>query len=1020
MFEACTTGDLDTLLQAIYHNQDVVKELICGEDVASSTLPRNFLHVACENGHLEVVRQLVAFGANVNQAVEEIGTPLCVACIKGYADIAKYLLKEGAFVHNPVFGHLSPILLACKSGKHDVVEFLLSEQPSLLGSHGPLLLYEACRLGHVQLARLLIRRGVDVNPPSTLLDSQGRQSPGSPLKGACEGHQTAVVNYLIENGAKVTCDLVENYWELIGEALMRYTKETRNKRKTALSFKVDPSVTMFSAAWSKKNLYAIHKAWFVNLSARLVSIDLSDNCIKELPEELFNILPALEELDVSKNQLEYLPEVISSYTRIQKLSAFDNQLTYAPVSLFQLPTMKKLNLARNNISSLFGELEEGEEADGDTWGCTALKVLTLSFNQLKSLPNGIQGAVGLTKLYLDHNNLRDFPMAWKCPLEILDLSHNKLTSFSCNMEMVWDTSLKRLYLSSNHLGSISWNLCQLSGLQDLDMSHNNIRMLPKPEFWTCSTLHKLNLSFNKLSAKPLVESQIGSSTLKRFQFFKASSSEDGQETKTDCEFPTALFSHTLETLSVNDNNLHSLPFSICGLMSLIELDLSNNPELRTLPPELGNLRDCWQLRLNKLNLSGIPKHVRPGEIGVRPKDTLAYLRATLRKSVPYYRMKLMVVGLQGRGKTTLLSALKGQKLPPNLSTVGIVIDEWQVQIGASSRFSLQRFLTQSDAPLITFSTWDLAGQNVYYAAHQMFLSPNTLYLAVWNVTHGEEGVESLRRWLLNIQARAPSSEVLIVGTHLDLLPKKNRQDRVDALKQSIARKYWDNQGFPKIVGNIVVSPTTGENIPELKELIYSKALKVKDHGENIIGRMVPQSYIDLQQAVIQEAERRRTTGEPPLLLEDEILQLAKCSPQNDILDTEELTLATRFLHENGVLLHYNDQLRGLNHLYFIDPAWVCDLIATLVTVRERNPFIVNGVMKKKDLQLVLRDPKFPQNFILQYLQLMERFEIALSINEEQLLIPSMLPKEKPGLQLHKLQKLMAKRKKVKRTGQIFQ
>lgn len=66
-----------------------------------------------------------------------------------------------------------------------------------------------------------------------------------------------------------------------------------------------------------------------------------------------------------------------------------------------------------------------------------------------------------------------------------------------------------------------------------------------------------------------------------------------------------------------------------------------------------------------------------------------------------------------------------------------------------------------------------------------------------------------------------------------------------------------------------------------------------------------------------------------------------------------------------MLLHYNDQLRGLNHLYFIDPAWVCDLIATLVTVRERNPFIVNGVMKKKDLQLVLRDPKFPQNFILQ-------------------------------------------------------
>lgn len=102
--------------------------------------------------------------------------------------------------------------------------------------------------------------------------------------------------------------------------------------------------------------------------------------------------------------------------RMQRLSAFDNQLTYAPVSLFQLPTLKKLNLARNNIASLFGELEEGEETYSDTWGCTALKVLTLSFNQLTSLPSGIQGAVGLTKLFLDNNNLRDFLVAWKCPL----------------------------------------------------------------------------------------------------------------------------------------------------------------------------------------------------------------------------------------------------------------------------------------------------------------------------------------------------------------------------------------------------------------------------------------------------------------------------------------------------------------------------------------------------------------------------------------------------------------------------
>lgn len=67
--------------------------------------------------------------------------------------------------------------------------------------------------------------------------------------------------------------------------------------------------------------------------------------------------------------------------------------------------MKKLNFVWNNIFFLFGVLEEGEEVDGDIWGCIVLKVLILLYNQLKSLFNGIQGVVGFIKLYLDYNNL---------------------------------------------------------------------------------------------------------------------------------------------------------------------------------------------------------------------------------------------------------------------------------------------------------------------------------------------------------------------------------------------------------------------------------------------------------------------------------------------------------------------------------------------------------------------------------------------------------------------------------------
>lgn len=76
----------------------------------------------------------------------------------------------------------------------------------------------------------------------------------------------------------------------------------------------------------------------------------------------------------------------------------------------------------------------------------------------------------------------------------------------------------------------------------------------------------------QLTAKRLVDPQ-GESP-KRFSFFKHSGQEEAQDVKTDCEFPISLFSPTLETLLLNDNNLLMVPLSLCGLMSLVELDLS--------------------------------------------------------------------------------------------------------------------------------------------------------------------------------------------------------------------------------------------------------------------------------------------------------------------------------------------------------------------------------------------------------------------------------------------------------------
>ncbi len=107
-------------------------------------------------------------------------------------------------------------------------------------------------------------------------------------------------------------------------------------------------------------------------------------------------------------------------------------------------------------------------------------------------------------------------------------------------------------------------------------------------------------------------------------------------------------------------------------------------------------------------------------------------------------------------------------------------------------------------------------------------------------------------------------------------------------------------------------------------------------------------------------------------------------------------LAATFLHDNGVLLHYNDHLRGLNNLYFIDPIWLADMLSEVITVPERQSFVHNGILKESNVAFIFRDSKrFPSKFFPQYLQLLERFEIALSLGNGQRLIPSMLPFQRP-------------------------
>jgi len=85
------------------------------------------LHIAAEQGNLEIVRMLIECGADVNALAKEslYETPLGLSARENHIDVCKYLLSCGACPDGMDETAITPLMAACQDDHYEIAKLLL-------------------------------------------------------------------------------------------------------------------------------------------------------------------------------------------------------------------------------------------------------------------------------------------------------------------------------------------------------------------------------------------------------------------------------------------------------------------------------------------------------------------------------------------------------------------------------------------------------------------------------------------------------------------------------------------------------------------------------------------------------------------------------------------------------------------------------------------------------------------------------------------------------------------------------
>ncbi|XVF78887.1 hypothetical protein PTKIN_Ptkin14bG0173700 [Pterospermum kingtungense] len=358
-----------------------------------------------------------------------------------------------------------------------------------------------------------------------------------------------------------------------------------------------------------------------NWSVPLLSLKVSHvSSLGDLPNSIGN-LSSLKVLNLSSNLKGLVPAALGNLRSLKELDLSSSNLKGSvPATLGNLSSLKVLDLSSSNLKgsvpATLGNLRTLEILDvsaSNLNGSVPASFVNLTrLNYLDLSRNIIHGPILFPSLWclnLSSSNVIEVPDVLRnLPvLAILDLSYNRMHVIELNLE-----SLESLDLSHNSALTISNNSnvsLVLPNLTDLMLSYCNITQFPN--FLTSQdSLTYLDLSNNIIQGRIseqevkwgryLLFLDLSNNLLTALEYYPWRNIQSLHLGSNQLEGPFVVPPPSTRYLSVSTNKLvGEIPSSICNLMSMQLLDLSNN-SLSGAIPECLNSGD---MRLSVLDLS---------------------------------------------------------------------------------------------------------------------------------------------------------------------------------------------------------------------------------------------------------------------------------------------------------------------------------------------------------------------------------------------------------------------------------